>query len=130
MGSDPLKSLGLGLLLFAAIPVLAILSMITILGIPFGLLLFVSFSIALLVGFVLVAFYLGDVGAQAFMGRRAKQRVVRVAFLVLALGILLLGRQIPVIGAILIVVAVLLGLGAMSLYAWRRLSALGLAGTG
>ena len=130
VGSDPLKSLGLGLLLFAAIPVLAILSMITILGIPFGLLLFVGFSIALLVGFVLVAFYLGDVGAQAFMGKRSKKRVVRVAFLILALGMLLLGRQIPVIGAILIVGAVLLGLGGMSLYAWRRRSALGLEQTG
>ena len=130
VGSDPLKSLGLGLLLFAAIPVLAVLSMITILGIPFGLLLFVGFSIALLVGFVLVAFYLGDVGAQAFMGKRSTQRVVRVAFLILALGMLLLGRQIPVIGAILIVAAVLLGLGAMSIYAWRRRGALGLERTG
>jgi len=130
VGSDPLKSLGLGLLLSAAIPVLAILSMITILGIPFGLLLFAGYSIALLAGFVLVAFYLGDVGAQAFMGKRSEQRVVRVAFLILALGMLLLGRQIPVIGAILIVVAVLVGLGAMSLYAWRQRSALALERTG
>ena len=120
IGSDPLKSLGMGLLLFAVIPVLAILSMITILGIPLGLLLFVGFSIALLVGFVLVAFYLGDVGAQAVMGRRARRRVVRVAFLIVALGVLLLARYIPVIGAVLIVVAVLLGLGAMSLHAWRN----------
>ena len=130
VGSDPIKSFGMGLLLFAAIPVLAILSMITILGIPLGLLIFLGFSIALLLGFVLVAFYLGDVGAQAFMGRRARQRVVRVAFLILALGILLLARQIPVIGAVLIVVAVILGLGAMTIYVWRRRAALGLEGSG
>ena len=43
VGSDPIKSLGMGLLLFAAIPVLAILSMITILGIPLGLLIFLGF---------------------------------------------------------------------------------------
>jgi len=122
VGSDPLKSLGMGLLLFAAIPVLAILSMITILGIPLGLLIFL--------GFVLVAFYLGDVGAQAFMGRRSGKRLVRVAFLILALGILLLARQIPVIGAVLIVVTVILGLGAMSLYVWRRRADLGLEGSG
>jgi hypothetical protein len=130
VGTDPLKSLGIGLLLFAAIPVLAILSMITILGIPLGLLLFLGFSIALLLGFVLVAFYLGDVGAQAFMGRRSRERVVRVAFLILALGILLLARQVPVIGAVLIVVTVILGLGAMSLYVWRRRADLGLEGSG
>jgi hypothetical protein len=130
IGSDPLKSLGIGLLLFAAIPVLAILSMITILGIPFGLLIFLGFSVALLLGFVLVAFYVGDVGAQAFMGRRSRQGVVRVAFLILALGILLLARQIPVIGAVLIVITVILGLGAMSLYGWRRRTDLGLEGSG
>jgi hypothetical protein len=130
VGSDPIKSLGLGLFLFAAIPVFAILSMITILGIPLGLLIFLGFSIALLLGFVLVAFYLGDVGAQAFMGRHARERAVRVVFLILALGILLLARQIPVIGAVLIVVTVILGLGAMSLYVWRRRAALGLEGSG
>ena len=95
-----------------------------------GLLIFLGFSIALLLGFVLVAFYLGDVGAQAFMGRRSGKRLVRVAFLILALGILLLARQIPVIGAVLIVVTVILGLGAMSLYVWRRRADLGLEGSG
>jgi hypothetical protein len=120
IGSDPVKSLGMGLLLFAAIPVLAILSMITILGILLGIIIFVCYSVALLVGFVLAAFSLGDVGAQAFMGKDATKRLVRVAFLIVALGVLLLARQIPFIGAVVIVVAVLLGLGAMSLHVWRH----------
>jgi cytoskeletal protein CcmA (bactofilin family) len=120
IGSDPVKSLGMGVLLFAAIPVLAILSMITILGIPLGIIIFVGYSIALLMGFVLTAFYLGDVGAQAFMGTNAAKHLVRVAFLVAALGVLLLARQIPIIGAVVIVVAVLLGLGALSLHVWRH----------
>jgi len=122
IGSDPVKSLAIGLLFFAAIPVLAILSMITILGIPLGIIIFVCYSIALLVGFVLTAFYLGDVGAQAFMGKGATKRLVRVLFLVLALGVLLLARQIPFVGALVIVVVVLLGLGAMSLYARRQVA--------
>ena len=103
IGSDPVKSLGMGLLLFAAIPVLAILSMITILGIPLGIIIFVCYSVALLVGFVLAAFYLGDVGAQAFMGKDATKQLVRVAFLIVALGVLLLARQIPFIGAVVAV---------------------------
>jgi len=122
IGSDPVRSLALGLLLFAAIPLLAILSMITILGIPLGIIIFVCYSIALLVGFVLAAFYLGDVGAQAFMGTDATKHAVRVLFLVLALGVLFLARHIPFIGALVIVVAVLLGLGAMSLYARRQVA--------
>jgi len=119
IGSHPLASLGMGLLLFVAIPVLAILCMITILGIPLGILLFVAYSIALLLGFVLTAFYLGDMGATAFMGGSARKRRVRVVFLVLALGVLLLTRQIPFLGGVLMVLAVLLGLGAMSVHGWR-----------
>lgn len=120
IGSDPFRSLAMGLLLFAVVPVLAILCMITILGIPLGLLLFLGYSVALLLGFVLAAFYLADVGATAFMGRNARRRRVRVVFLVLALGVLLLARQIPLIGGVLIVLVVLLGLGAMSVHGWRQ----------
>lgn len=120
IGSDPVKSLAMGVLLAAAIPLLAILSMITILGIPLGLIIFVAYSVALLVGFVLVAFYLGDVGAQAFMAKAAGKRRVRLAFLLIALGFLFLVRHIPVMGGVLMVLAVLLGLGAMSLHAWRH----------
>jgi cytoskeletal protein CcmA (bactofilin family) len=116
IGTHPFKSLGLGLLLVAAIPVLAVLCMITILGIPLGLIIFVVYSLALLLGFVLTAFYLGDVGAQAFMGRNVRRRRVRVVFLVIALGVLLLARHVPVIGGVLIAIAVLWGLGAMSLH--------------
>jgi hypothetical protein len=43
-----------------------------------------------------------------------------VAFLVGALGVLLLARQIPFIGAVVIVVAVLLGVGALSLHIRRH----------
>jgi hypothetical protein len=120
IGTHPFKSLGTGLLLFAAIPVLAILCMITILGIPLGLIIFVVYAVALLLGFVLTAFYLGDVGAQAFMGKHARRRRVRVVFLVVALGVLLLARHVPLIGGALIALAVLLGLGAMSMHGFRE----------
>ena len=120
IGSDPFRSFGTGLLLFFIVPVLAILCMITILGIPLGLLLFLAYSVSLLLGFVLAAFFLADVGATAFMGKNARRRRVRVVFLVVALGVLLLARQIPLIGGALMVLAVLLGLGAMSVHGWRH----------
>jgi len=128
IGSNPFKSLGMGLLLFAAVPVVAILSMITIIGIPLGLIIIVGYSISLLVGFVLAAFFVGDVGARAFMTTSAGKRPVRVLFLVIALVVLLLAGQIPFFGGLLIVLAVLLGLGAMSLHAWRQWDATETAG--
>lgn len=122
IGSDPVKSAGIGLLFFTALPVAAILSMLTILGIPLGLIIFVVYSLALLVGFLLAAFHLGDVGAHALVRKGARKRPVRVAFLIVALLLLLFARRIPFIGGVLIVLAVLLGLGAMTIHTWRHWS--------
>jgi cytoskeletal protein CcmA (bactofilin family) len=120
IGSDPVKSLGIGLLLVAALPVIAILTMLTILGIPLGLILFVLYFAALLVGFLVTAFFVGDVGARAFLRPGRRSRPVRVVWLILALAVLALVNQVPFLGGTLMAAAVLLGLGAMSLHVWRH----------
>src|SRR3990172_11860321 len=98
IGSDPIKSLGIGLLLVVAMPAIAILTMLTILGIPLGLILFVFYFAALLVGFLVTAFFLGDVGARAFLRRGRPSRTVRVLCLILALAVLALANQLPIAG--------------------------------
>jgi cytoskeletal protein CcmA (bactofilin family) len=120
IGSDPIKSLGIGLLLVVAMPAIAILTMLTILGIPLGLILFVLYFAALLVGFLVTAFFLGDVGARAFLRRGRPSRTVRVTCLILALGALALVNQLPIVGGVVMAAAVLVGLGAMSLHVWRN----------
>ena len=120
IGSDPLKSLGLGALLCVAVPVAAILTMFTILGIPLGLILFLAYLASLLMGFLVTAFFLGDVGARAFLPRPRHSKPVRVLCLVVALGVMALVNQLPYVGGALMVVAVLMGLGAMSLDIWRH----------
>jgi hypothetical protein len=120
IGSDPVKSLGIGLLLVAALPVIAILTMLTILGIPLGLILFVLYFAALLVGFLITAFFMGDVGARAFLRQERRSRSVRVLWLIVALAVLALVNQLPFLGGTLMATAVLLGLGAMSLHLWRH----------
>ena len=120
VGSDPVKSLGLGALLCVTVPVLAILTMFTILGIPLGLILFLAYLASLLVGFLVAAFFLGDVFARAFLPRARHSKLVRVLCLVVALGIMALINQLPYVGGPLMAVAVLIGLGAMSLHLWRH----------
>jgi len=120
IGSDPAKSLGIGLLLVVAIPVAAILTMLTILGIPLGLILFVLYFGAQLVGFLLTAFFLGDLGARAFLRRGRRSRTAGVLWLVLALALLALVNQLPLVGGAVMAAAVLVGLGAMSLHVWRH----------
>jgi hypothetical protein len=100
--------------------VIAILTMLTILGIPLGLILFVLYFAALLVGFLIAAFFLGDVGARAFLREGRRSKSVRVVWLILALAVLALANQVPVLGGTLMAGAVLIGLGAMSLHSWRH----------
>ncbi len=120
IGSDPVKSLGIGLLLVVLLPVIAILTMLTILGIPLGLILFVLYFAALLVGFLIAAFFLGDVGARAFLREGRRSKSVRVVWLILALAVLALANQVPFLGGTLMAGTVLIGLGAMSLHSWRH----------
>ena len=120
ISSDPLKSLGLGALLCVTVPVVAILAMFTILGIPLGLILFLVYLASLLMGFLVAAFFLGDVGARAFFPRARRSKLVRVLCLVVALGVMALINQLPYVGGALMAVAVLIGLGAMSLHVWRH----------
>ena len=128
IGSDPFRSLGIGLLLVVAMPAIAILTMLTILGIPLGFLLFVFYFAALLVGFLITAFSLGDVGCRAFLRDGPRSRSTRVLWLILALAVLALANQVPYLGGMLMGVAVLLGLGAMSLHMWRHWDDPGRAG--
>jgi hypothetical protein len=120
VGSDFFTSLGLGALLCVTVPVLAILAMFTILGIPLGLILFLVYLASLLVGFLVAAFFLGDVGARAFFPRSQRSKLVRGLCLVVALGVMALINQLPYVGGALMAVAVLVGLGAMSLHVWRH----------
>src|SRR5207245_1169979 len=120
IGSDPLKSLGLGALLCVTVPVVAILIMFTILGIPLGLILFLSYLVSLLMGFLVAAFFLGEVGAQAFFPRARRSKLVGVLCLVVALGVMALINQLPYVGGPLMAAAVLVGMGAMSLHVWRH----------
>jgi len=120
IGSDPLRSLGLGALLCISVPVGAILTMFTIVGIPLGLILFLAYLASLLMGFLVAAFFVGDVGARAFVPRARHSRIVRLICLVVALGIMALVNQLPYVGGFLMASAVLIGLGAMSLHVWRH----------
>ena len=75
---------------------------------------------ALLVGFLVTAFFLGDVGARTFLRRGRRSRTTRVLWLILALAVLALVNQLPYVGGVVMGAAVLVGLGAISLHVWRH----------
>lgn len=104
---DPLRSGGVGLLLLVGIPVVAVLVMLTVVGIPFGLLGLGLYALLLWVGFVYGAFALGSL-ALSRVGREH-----RWGALALGLAVLVALQWLPVLGGLLRFVALVAGFGAL-----------------
>jgi hypothetical protein len=116
------KSVGLGFLVFVVTPAIAILLMTTIVGIPVGRAVGALYPVALLVGYLTATIFFGDSGAR-LIGRRSEISTGgRMLWLVAALVILALVHLIPIIGAIVVWLVVLIGLGAAGQEAFRRWS--------
>jgi cytoskeletal protein CcmA (bactofilin family) len=108
-------SIGLGLLLFFGLPILAIIALVTVVGIPLGLGLLAALLLIYALGYSATAWILG-------------RSIVRepttwvVAFLV-GWAILRVVALVPILGGLVWFAAVVIGLGALALAIWRARSA-------
>lgn len=121
--ASPLGSLGLGTAIFFSVPPVMLLLVITIIGIPIALMLAGLYAVALLAGFLVAAFFIGE-RLLRLGGRRATAGGywARVGMLAIALIILWLVRHMPYVGGLLILLALTIGLGAMALQAFSHYS--------
>ncbi len=106
-------SLLVGLVALASIPALALIALITVVGIPLGLVTIALYFALLLVSYVAAGIAAGDLALRQWQQARATQigaRVVAAMLGTLAIGAL--GR-IPFVGGLVVLVAVLLGAGAL-----------------
>jgi cytoskeletal protein CcmA (bactofilin family) len=107
-------SVGWGLLLFFGLPILAILILLTIVGIPLGLGLLAALALIQALGYTAAAWILGRSILRPPAGWV-------VAFL-LGWGILRVAALIPILGGLAWFVAVAFGLGALAVTIWRARS--------
>jgi hypothetical protein len=122
IASVPWRSLGVGVLLLVANPIVAILLMVTIVGIPLGLLTIAFYLASLLLGFLVGAIFLGDLLARLARRREPPPAGLRILGLLLALVVLALLGLVPVVGGAIQLVTLLVGLGALALHAHHRYS--------
>lgn len=115
----PLKSLGLGAAMFFSAPPIILLLVITIIGIPLAIAAAALYAVALLAGYLMAAFFLGE--RLLRLARKAEPTTGwRIFALAVALGALWLLRQIPYVGGLVILAALLFGLGALALQAFTQ----------
>jgi hypothetical protein len=104
-------TIGWGLLLFFGLPILAILALVTLVGIPFG----IGVLLALL-----PLYALGYTTSAWLLGRRlVRPPTGRVLAFLAGLAILRLLALIPILGGIVWFAATVLGLGALVVATWR-----------
>jgi len=121
LDAAPLKSLGLGAALFFSAPPIILLLVITIIGIPMALIVAALYAVALLAGYLIVAFFVGD-RLLRLVGKSNASTAWRALSLAAALAALWLLRQIPYAGGVVVLAALLFGVGALTLQAFTQYS--------
>jgi cytoskeletal protein CcmA (bactofilin family) len=116
----PWASLGWGVVILVATPIVALIVCITIIGLPLGLITLAFYTIAIYVTQIFVGLLIGQLIIGTF--RKIETRAALVGALVLGLAILRLLRLIPFAGFFFGLVTVLFGLGAI-LVSKRKLQA-------
>jgi cytoskeletal protein CcmA (bactofilin family) len=111
--------LGVGFGILIAVPVAAVLLLITLIGIPLALLAIALYAVVLLLGHVVAAVAVGDYALGRWLPARASLTGWRVLGFLGALVALGLARQVPLVGGLLVLFVFLTGIGALSLRALR-----------
>ena len=111
LGAAPLASLGWGVLLLLSLPVAAVALVVSVLGVPLGLALFLSLGLWWLVGLAWAAWCAGRALVRAPHGR-ARAFLAGWAILA-AVGL------VPILNAAAWTLAPILGVGAMLVATWR-----------
>ena len=105
----------LGFCALVGVPILAVMLMVTIIGLPLALILVLLYFLLLLLGYVAIAVVMGDLALNRYKSEMAARLGWRVGAAVLAmLALAVLGR-IPFLGGLVIFAALLAGIGAIVL---------------
>jgi hypothetical protein len=120
IGRDPWTSLGIGLAVLVCMPFVAVVLLITIIGIPLALLLVPVYLVLMFLGWVTAALFLGERLLE--FARRGQPVGIgwRVLALLAALIALWLLRRIPYAGPLIGLAALSAGIGALVWQLWSR----------
>lgn len=119
INSNPWKSLALGFALLVAVPFVILLLLITLIGHQLALVLLALYLVSLLLGFLTGVLYIANTGLRLFGKREAIAKWLRSLSIVVALIVLGIVAAIPLLGALVIFLLLLFGLGALNLKTWR-----------
>lgn len=110
--SQALKTVGAGTLVLFGIPLLSLILMVTVIGIPMGVILLIVYGLALYLARIITAVLIGNM-----IIRRVGQVTFWIELLQVLTGLLIIEilSLVPVVNILVGIVAVVIGLGAITL---------------
>jgi cytoskeletal protein CcmA (bactofilin family) len=102
-----------GLVALICIPIAAVLVMITIIGIPIGLLALLGYAALLIVGYVTTSVVVSGLILERFNTESAARTAWRVGAAVLAMLVIALLGRVPFVGGLVCFVALIVGVGVI-----------------
>ncbi len=115
----PAMSLLIGFITLICVPALAILFLITIIGVPLALLIIAAYLILLVVGYVTTGISIGDWLLKRVTDDKAGSTWWRIGSAVAGVLIVSLIARIPWVGGWVVLIALLIGLGALISQVWQ-----------
>ena len=120
IGRDPWRVLGLGLAVLVCVPFIAVILLITIIGIPLALLMIPLYLLLMFLGWVTAALFVAHRGLAVARSGQPVTLGWRLFALLLALVALSVIRHVPFVGGLIALVALVAGIGALVWQAWSR----------
>lgn len=114
----PWQSLALGFAMLVGVPVLLVVLVITLIGIPLAVLLAFAYGALLVIGWLVAALFLGDTVLGSIDAKKLDSAWWRALSLLLAIVAIAFVRHVPVVGPLAWGLLFLAGIGAFTLRAW------------
>jgi cytoskeletal protein CcmA (bactofilin family) len=116
----PWQSLALGAALVFALPVVVLLLIVTVVGIPVAFALIALYAVLLLAGFLTALFFVAERIGRLLRGGRSPGTGWRVGLLLAALVLMALVARLPMAGGLVALLVLLFGVGALGLQLYRQ----------
>jgi cytoskeletal protein CcmA (bactofilin family) len=118
--TSPGKSVAVGFGLLIGLPIIGVLFIITLLGIPLGLTVFFLYPMLLMLGYLTAAVFIGDRGMSYLRKGRALTTGTRIIGFIVALIALAFIGALPFIGGLIAFLLLVGGIGAWAVALYER----------
>lgn len=118
ISEETVKTAGAGLVLWIALPLIGAMAVVTLIGVPLAIGLFLFFlPLLAFAGYLIAGIRIGDLTMERFFGALEYERPIQAT--ILGLTILMMVGWVPFVGALITPLAVFFGTGALALAGWR-----------